>query len=185
MSLDDVAGWGVDPTWTLFLDRDGVLNRRIVGGYVLKHTQYEWLPGVLPALAILTERFGRTVVVTNQQGVGKGLMTADDLVVIHRKLLEQARYGGAQIDAVLACTSLASVGDPRRKPGTGMADEARERFPEIDLRRSVMVGDSPSDIAFGRAAGMRTVFIGSAGLSAEEPDAHCASLWDLALALRE
>jgi len=72
----------IDQRWTLFLDRDGVLNRRIVGGYVTKTSKFEWLPGVLQALHYLTDRFGLSVVVTNQQGVGKEMMTQEDLDTI-------------------------------------------------------------------------------------------------------
>lgn len=178
-----MTDWPIDGDWTLFLDRDGVLNRRIVGGYVLEHRQFEWLPGVLPALRTLTRRFGRTVVVTNQQGVGKGLMTADDLSVIHRKMLEQARYAGSEIDAVYACTSLATAGDHRRKPGAGMFADAAAEFPEIAPARSVMVGDSPSDIAFARAAGMHAVYIGPPGPTASAADAAFPTLYDFALTL--
>lgn len=177
--------WAVDRSWALFLDRDGVLNRRIVGDYVRTHTQFEWLPGVLPALGMLTRRFGRVVVVTNQQGVGKGLMTEEDLAVTHRKLLEQARFAGAHVDAIYACGSLASEGDPRRKPGPGMGHEAQRQFPEIDFSRAVMVGDSASDIGFARACGMRAVFIGPPGATADEADARHDNLYDFALSLGE
>ena len=176
-------GWGIDDAWTLFLDRDGVLNRRIAGGYVLKHAQFEWLPGVLPALRILTSRFGRTVIATNQQGVGKGRMTEEDLGIIHRKMVEQARYAGAHVDAVYACTALAGAGDPCRKPASGMAERAAREFPAIDRTRAVMVGDAASDIGFARAAGMRAVFIGPDGSTAEAADARFDSLYDFALAL--
>ena len=175
--------WGVDDAWTLFLDRDGVLNRRIVGGYVLKHAQFEWLPGVLPALRLLTSRFGTTVIATNQQGVGKGLMTEEDLAAVHRKLVAQARYAGARIDAVYACTALADAGDPCRKPSPGMAERAVREFPTVDLTRAIMVGDTASDIGFARAAGMRAVFIGVPGATAQSADARFDSLYDFALAL--
>ena len=177
--------WDVDDSWALFLDRDGVLNRRIVGGYVTKPSAFEWLPGVLPALRLLTSRFSPTVIVTNQQGVGKGLMSAADLDEVHRKLREQARYAGADIDAIYACTSLASEGDPRRKPGIGMFADARAEFPGIAPERSIMVGDSASDIAFARAAGMHAVHIGGPGAAALAADHSFAYLYDFALALGE
>ena len=173
----------IDAHWTLFLDRDGVLNRRLVGDYVKRPGEFVWLPGVLPALRLLTPRFGRTVVVTNQQGVGKGLMTQGDLDVIHGKMRQQAAFEHARIDAVYACTALAAAGDARRKPGTGMALEARADFPAIDFARSVLVGDSPSDIAFGRGVGMYCVRIAAK----EDPgaDATFANLYDFAAALTD
>ena len=166
----------IDAHWTLFLDRDGVLNRRLVGDYVKRPGEFVWLPGVLPALRLLTPRFGRTVVVTNQQGVGKGLMTQGDLDVIHGKMRQQAAFEHARIDAVYACTALAAAGDARRKPGTGMALEARADFPAIDFARSVMVGDSPSDMSFGESLHMTCVGIGAR--SGMPPERRFDNLWD-------
>lgn len=172
----------IDNSWTLFLDRDGVLNNRIIGDYVRNVDQFVWMPGVLPALQTLTPLFNKTVVVTNQQGVGKGLMTQSDLDAIHRKMIQQAQFGGATIDKVFACTELASSNPKCRKPNTGMADQAKELFPEIDFSKAIMVGDSPSDIAFGKAKGMITVFIGLK--DHENADFHFQNLWDFAEALK-
>lgn len=171
----------ISKDWSLFLDRDGVLNRRRIGDYVLNPMQFEWLPLVLEALAILTPEFKRTVIVTNQQGVGKGLMTQADLDVIHSKLLQQAGVLNATIDAVYTCTSLSSAGDPNRKPGFGMALQAKAEFPEIEFRKSIMVGDSISDMEFGKAVGMYTVFIGQS--DDEHIDCCFPSLWNFANSL--
>jgi len=171
----------VDKSWTLFLDRDGVLNRRIIGGYVLHVDQFEWLPGVLPGLAKLTPLFGRTIIVTNQQGVGKGLMSTEDLRIIHSKMRQQAAFAGANIDAIYACTALASANAPCRKPSPGMADTAKQEFPRIDFAKSVIVGDSVSDMQFGQARGMRTVFVGKP--EACTADQYVANLWEFALSV--
>ena len=171
----------IDSTWSLFLDRDGVLNERIVGDYVRKPSQFRWLPGALPALKLLIPAFAKTCIVTNQQGVGKGLMTQEDLDVVHGKLRQQLRFENIDVDAVYACTALAETNARCRKPNIGMAEQAQAEFPEIDLARSIMVGDSPSDIAFGRNAGMQTVLIGERD---EEPaDARFDNLYDFAVAL--
>ena len=171
----------MDNAWTLFLDRDGVLNERILADYVRTPAQFRWLPGVLPALRFLTGRFGLIVIVTNQQGVGKGLMTEADLDVIHSKLRQQATYAGAQIDAIYACTKLAVEDPPCRKPRPGMAEQARREFPRIDFARSVMVGDTASDMGFGRSVGMHTVLVG--GAKNVEADERYATLWDYAVSL--
>ena len=73
----------------LFLDRDGVLNERIVDGYATRIEDFKILDGVLDALAMLSHKFDRIFMVTNQQGIGKGLMTDDDLQSIHGWFLEQ------------------------------------------------------------------------------------------------
>lgn len=144
---------------SLFLDRDGVLNRRIVGDYVRNWSQFEWLPGVLDALALLRPHFDYLFIVTNQQGVGKELMQAEDLDEIHAQLQLEAKAAGAEIDAVYSCTELAKDNPSCRKPNTGMAMQAKKDFPEIDFHNAWMLGDSLSDLQFGVRLGMRPVWI--------------------------
>lgn len=145
----------------LFLDRDGVINRRLVGQYVRSWKEFAFLPGVLDAIAILSEFYRRIFIVTNQQGIGKGLMTHEDLQVIHRNMREQIHAEGGRIDSIYYCPDLANSGSLRRKPAPGMALEAATDFPDIDLKQSVMIGDTESDIAFGNQAGMQSVLVAS------------------------
>ena len=147
-------------TNTLFLDRDGVLNRRLIDDYVKRPEEFEWLPGVLTALRWLRPRYRRMVVVTNQQGVGKGWMSEGDLTAVHEKMRREAASAGVTFDGVYVCTALAAAQDPCRKPAPGMAFQARADFPDIDFTQSVMVGDSPSDMSFGHDLGMRCIGIG-------------------------
>lgn len=149
----------IDLTWTLFLDRDGVINRRLPGDYVKKVSEFEFLPGVPQALAALRPMFGRMILVTNQQGIGKGLMSIADLEAIHQHMANELKKYEVHFDAVLFCPDLASLPDNGRKPAPAMALEAQKRYPEINFSRSVMVGDSGSDMEFGRQLGMQTVFI--------------------------
>lgn len=148
-----------DSTWTLFLDRDGVINRRPIGDYVKSPESFEFLPGVLDAIKILTEKFGRIFIVTNQQGIGKCLMTEDDLAAVHKKMLYEIEKAGGRIDKVYHCPDLAKSQNNCRKPGLTMANRAKADFPEIKFKKSVMAGDTKSDLQFGRNAGMQTVFI--------------------------
>lgn len=148
-----------DNTWTLFLDRDGVINRKIEGDYVRNWDQFTFLPGALDALKALSGVFGRIIILTNQRGVAKGLMTEADLIDIHRRMVEEIARQGGRVDLVIYNTDLHDEGSLRRKPQPGMALEARERFPEIRFSRAVMVGDAHSDIALGRNLGMCTVCI--------------------------
>jgi len=143
----------------LFLDRDGVINRRIVGGYVTDWDEFEFLPGTFDALKAFSSRFGRIIVVSNQQGVAKGVMTNADVEMIHSSMIRQVEGAGGRIDLVLYAPHLASERSEMRKPSIGMALRAREMFPEINFEKSVMAGDSLSDLEFGRNAGMVTVFI--------------------------
>jgi len=144
---------------TLFLDRDGVINRRLPGAYVREWPEFEFLPGVPEAIARLRAHFDRVVVVTNQQGIGKGLMSEEDLNKVHRQMRAALEKAGGHIDAVYFCPDLASKPGNCRKPAPAMGHWARRDFPDIDFDRSVMVGDSLSDMVFGKELGMFTVLI--------------------------
>lgn len=143
----------------LFLDRDGVLNERIPDDYVRRWGQWKWLPGAKEAAARLTQRYARTFVVSNQQGIGKGLMTVADVAAIHARMCEELAALGGRIDKVYVCPSLVAVNDANRKPNTGMAMQAVRDFPEVCLQDSVMIGDSLSDMQFGWRCGMRCVYL--------------------------
>ncbi len=156
MNLKDL---NIDRSWTLFLDRDGVINRRIVGDYVKKPSQFVFLPGVLEAISKFSEIFGTIVVVTNQQGIGKGLMTETQLHDIHRFMISEIEKNNGRIDKIYFCPILASENSPNRKPLPGMAFQAKKNFENIDFEKSIMAGDSISDMEFGKNAGMKTVFI--------------------------
>lgn len=147
--------------WTLFLDRDGVINRRLVDEYVRSWSEFEFEEDVPNAIARLSAVFGRIFVVTNQQGIAKGLMTEKDLQIVHSQMIIEIEKAGGQIDAVYFCPHWAKDNCDCRKPRTGMALQAKQDFPEIDFTQSLMVGDSPSDIEMGAKLGMKTVFIGN------------------------
>lgn len=154
MSIKD---WGIDKTWTLFLDRDGVINERIWGGYVTDRSEFKFLPDVKEAIAGLSRHFGVVVVVTNQQGVGKGLMTERNLFDVHNYMCDEVYRSGGKIDKCFFAPNLKGAEDDIRKPNPDMALLAKSEFPQIDFKHSVMVGDTDSDIKFGRNLGMKTV----------------------------
>lgn len=169
----------IDNDWTLFLDRDGVINVRIIDGYVTKIEEFEFLPGVIEAFKIFKNKFNRIIVVTNQQGVGKGLMTEDDVKKVHDFMINEVENHDGKIDKVYFCPQLKSVPDNYRKPSPKMAYMAKEDFPEIDLSKSIMIGDMNSDVEFGKNAGMMTIFIGDNELKLI-PDGRFNSLYDFA-----
>lgn len=144
----------------LFLDRDGVLNERIVGGYVSQPEEFVVLPGVLEAMKLFANRFEHIFIVTNQQGIGKGLMTENDLQQVHDIFLQQVAAAGGRVDRIYHCPALKSEHSFLRKPSIGMAVKARHDYPGLRLKESVMVGDTMSDMLFGRRAGMTTVMVG-------------------------
>lgn len=138
---------------TLFLDRDGVINRLRVDDYVKCVDEFEFLPGVLKALAVWSKLFKRVIVVTNQRGVGKGVMSLASLIEIHDFMKDKITKANGRLDAIYYCTALTNE-DINRKPNPGMAKQAVLDFPDIDLSASVMVGDSKSDEEFAQNAGI-------------------------------
>lgn len=150
----------VDESWTLFLDRDGVINQETFEKYISNPAEFFFLERAPEALMILASIFKRIVVVTNQQGVGKGLMSELDLKAVNSCMLEEVGKTGGRIDSVYCATELRGTIDGLRKPGRGMADLAKTEYPMIDFEKSIMVGNSESDIDFGKNLGMKTVFIG-------------------------
>jgi len=153
--------WEVDKTWTLFLDRDGVINKRNFDGYITQVEDFEFLPGVLEAISALSQVFHRIIVVTNQQGIGKGLMTERNLLEIHTYMNNEVYKAGGKIDKCYFAPNLKGAEDDMRKPGPMMAELAKMEFPEIEFSRCVMVGDTDSDIRFGKNLGMKTVRVRS------------------------
>lgn len=156
MSIKD---WNVDGTWTLFLDRDGVINERIFGGYVTQISDFHFLEGVEDAIAALSNIFHLTFVVTNQQGIGKGLMSERNLLEIHAYMCDQIHRAGGKINKCFFAPNLRGADDDMRKPKPDMAELAQMEFPQVEFDRCVMVGDTDSDILFGKNLGMKTVRI--------------------------
>jgi D-glycero-alpha-D-manno-heptose 1-phosphate guanylyltransferase len=150
----------IDKTWTLFLDRDGVINKDKPGSYVFNADEFIFYDGVPDAFKTLGEKFGRIIIVTNQRGIGKGLMSENDLRDIHRKMIDTISENGVTINAIYYCTSLSNEAF-ERKPNPGMALQAKHDFPEINFHKSIMVGNNMSDMLFGKNAGMYTVFVKS------------------------
>lgn len=143
----------------LFLDRDGVLNKRKVGGYIMHWEEFDILPGVLEAISVFSKHFDRIVMVTNQQGIGKGLMSEEALNDIHEQFGKLVKENGGQIDAFYFCPMLKSEENNCRKPGVKMALKAQVDFPEIDLNNSIMIGDTASDMNFAKNAGMTAILL--------------------------
>lgn len=178
--------------WTLFLDRDGVINKRLPGRYVEDIEEFEFLHNVPEAIARFSLIFGRIIVVTNQQGIGKELMTETQLEAVHQHMYEGIEKAGGQVDAVYFCPDLKTDANPCRKPSPIMALWAQRDFPEINFRKSVMVGDSLSDMVFGHTLKMETVLVETnreemaAVIEKEGSDRHfkvdrkVAGLWELA-----
>lgn len=141
------------PYDALLLDRDGVINVLRPADYVKNIGEFVFCEGALEALRLVNPLFRRIVIVTNQRGVGRGLMSDADLEQIHAWMLDRIREAGGRIDRIYVCTDTDNS-SPRRKPNIGMALEVRADYPDVDFDRSCFVGDSASDLEFARRAGI-------------------------------
>jgi D-glycero-D-manno-heptose 1,7-bisphosphate phosphatase len=157
--------WKIDKSWTLFLDRDGVINTRFPGDYVKCVDEFEFLPGAKDAIAKFSNVFGKIIVVTNQQGIARGIYSHADLNSIHEHMKSELEKSGGKIEAVYYAPQSSAENSPMRKPGIGMALQAKKDFPEIDFSKAIIVGDSQSDMEFGKTAGMKTIFVGEEALN--------------------
>lgn len=147
------------PIQTVFLDRDGVLNQKLPEGrYVTSPAEFHILPGVPRAIARLNQAGLRVIVVSNQRGIALGYSTIDDIRDIHEFLQREISHASAHIDAFYFCPHDKQQCDCR-KPLPGLFHQAQADFPSICAATSIILGDSLSDIEFGRRLGMRTVFI--------------------------
>jgi D-glycero-D-manno-heptose 1,7-bisphosphate phosphatase len=143
----------------VFLDRDGVLNRKMPeGAYVCDWAQFQWLPGAIEAVARMN-RAGLTVIlVSNQRGIALGLYTHEQLNLIHTNMQSQLERHGARLDAIYYCPH--DHGQCHcRKPKAGLFEQAWQRFPQANPQNSLVIGDSLSDIQAGHRLGMKTIFI--------------------------
>jgi histidinol-phosphate phosphatase family protein len=156
MNLKDL---NINKEWTLFLDRDGVINIRLIDDYVKQLNELKIIEGVPEAIADFNSIFARTVVVTNQQGIGRGMMTEEDLDMIHGYMQNVFVEAGGKIDKFYFAPQLKSENSNYRKPGTGMGLKAKDDYPEIHFEKSLMIGDSESDIEFGMKLGMKTIML--------------------------
>ena len=160
---------------SLFLDRDGVLNHQKEGSYILNWDEFVFYDGVLHALQFFATRFRYIFIVTNQRGVGKGLMTDDDLHVIHHNMQKSIEQAGGRLDGIYYCSEIESI---NRKPNPGMALQAQSDFPDLDLSQSIMVGNSMSDMEFGRNIGATTVFVTTTNPYVDKQDKNIDAVYE-------
>ena len=144
---------------TVFLDRDGVLNRKLPEGeYVTAWEHFDLLPGAAEAIVKLKQAGMRVLVISNQRGIALGLYRAEDVDRIHAQLQKELETHGTQIDGFYFCPHDKEACNCR-KPLPGLFQQAQAQFPDIQPETSVMIGDSLSDIEFGRNLDMTTIFI--------------------------
>ena len=140
----------------VFLDRDGLINRKLENDYVKNWDEFCFLPGVFEAIKTIKEKGYLVIVVTNQRGIAKGLMTEKDLEEIHRRMLKELEKHDVRIDDIFYCPHDISDNCNCRKPKPGMLIQAKEEW-DIDFAQSYIIGDSDSDIEAGKRVGCQGI----------------------------
>jgi len=144
--------------FALFLDRDGVINRKRAD-HVKSWAEFEFLPGALDGLALLHRMGIKVVVITNQAAVGRGLLKEEELASIHRQMFATVQAAGGNIERAYACLHTPDAGCRCRKPSTGLLEQASADL-GVSLPASIMVGDSAGDLDAARAAGCVPIVVG-------------------------
>ena len=141
----------------IFLDRDGVINVKRTG-YVMSWEQFEFLPGARAAIRQLTHLGWPIVLVTNQSAVGRGMLSADGLAQIHKRLVAEVRQASGRIDLIVHCPHTPETGCACRKPKVGLFHDAARRL-HVTLAARYFIGDAPTDLAAAQQLGMTFVLV--------------------------
>ncbi len=168
----------------VFLDRDGVINENVHD--LVRPEQVALIPGAAEGIRKINESGFLVVVITNQPVIAKGFCTFEDVEMIHDRMRDLLAKEGARIDAVYVCPHHPEKGHPGevlelkidcpcRKPKPGLFLQAAKDL-GIDLASSWAVGDSPSDVAAGKAAGTKTVYITSGGGSGSREEKRLSGI---------
>ncbi len=153
-----------------FFDRDGIVNERLINQYVKNINEFKFLNGFIDIFEIVNKNEFLPILITNQQGVGKGLMSENDLNVVHNFMQNQLfELTKSSFQDIYFCTDLKSSNSFRRKPEPGMLLEAIEKW-DIDPKLSWILGDSLTDAIAGKRAKVNTILIGNY-LKEEVPEA--------------
>lgn len=167
--------------FTLFIDRDGVINEPIVNDYARKPADFILVNKAVEAIGLLQNVFKQIVVLTNQQGIHRKLMGEKDLENIHLKLYNALKSENIPYpEAVFFAPYLKKINHTWRKPNTGMPEQAKNYVPSIDFNKSIVVGDSPGDMELADQIGAVKIKIANPQFSFENQDAEFASLWEMA-----
>jgi len=176
----------IDHTWTLFLDRDGVINNEKIDDYIHNWKEFSFTTGTKEAIAVFANIFKYIIVITNQRGISRGVTLEMDVVHIHKNMVREIKQAGGRIDAVYYCADVDNA-SPNRKPNIGMGLKAVKDFQDIDLSKAIMIGNTGSDMQFGRNLGVKTIFLPTTRpieeMAIENIDMVCNSLIDFATQL--
>lgn len=159
----------------IFLDRDGVINQRLIGDYVKNWSEFRFIPYVKRAIRKLTKAGYQIHIVSNQQGVGKGLMTPKALDDVTNRMVTEIEKTGGKIASIAYCIHTEADKCSCRKPKPGLLINTAKKH-KIALAECWMVGDGERDIVAGAAAGCKTILIGKISSKTTKPDYQVTNL---------
>lgn len=160
----------IDRSWTLFIDRDGVVNEEKKDDYIHHWEEFRFYDGAKDAFRIFDALFGHIIMVTNQRGIARRLIRRENVEEIHKNMAEEITASGGRIDGIYYC---ADMEGPDRKPNPGMGQKAVRDFPNINLHKSIMIGNTVSDMSFGRNLGVRiNIFLTTTRAVLKPGDVH-------------
>lgn len=142
----------------LILDRDGVVNITKPNGYISSFSEFVFTDGFKSNIKLLSECFDRIFITTNQAGIGKGIMTENELLTLHECMLSEIKKLGGSIDKVYYSKGIDDT-DKTRKPNTGMAENIKRDFPDIDFSKTIVVGDSFADRLFANRINAKFILV--------------------------
>jgi histidinol-phosphate phosphatase family protein len=167
---------------TVFLDRDGVINEKPADhDYVKSWAAFHFLPKAPDAIRMLGDAGYRVVIVSNQRGIARGILTLEQVDALHGKMREALAAHGAAIDDIYVCPHKAGT-CTCRKPGIGLFIQAESDAP-VDKAHSYMIGDSGNDIAAGKKYGVKTILIADDDRTDFGQDLCYHTLYDAAVAI--
>lgn len=144
----DIKGYN-----TILLDRDGTINVHVIGDYVRKWEDFEFIPNVLETIAVWSRQVKYIFIVTNQRGIAKGVFSEEDLADIHFHMVAEIEKHGGRIDGIYFSSALTEE-DIRRKPGRGMFNDILSDYPDVDPAKTLMIGDGDVDRDFAKNSGI-------------------------------
>ena len=153
----------------VFLDRDGVINKDPMGGYVTSWGKFHFIPGAIEGITRLTQNNFKIFVISNQAGVGKGIYSQKTLNKITQNMLKVIKRSGGRIDGVYYCPHKDEDNCNCRKPKTGLFFEAVKGL-DVDFKDTYLIGDSEGDIQAGEKIGSRNILVLSGKTNLEDKD---------------
>lgn len=143
----------------IFLDRDGVINKYPGDKeYVTGWRQFRFLPRAKKAIARLHKNGFKIFIISNQAGVGKGIFSQNALDYITKRMLQEIRRAGGNIDNVYYCSHRKDEDCSCRKPRTGLIDKTKKDYP-IRMKDSFFIGDTIRDVNTAKSAGSNSILV--------------------------